>query len=175
VAFVNEEQPYVHTEKMGSRVYTRRCRERSENVVAMMCMETIGYYDDTPGSQKYPQPFGLLYPSKGNFIAFVGNIRSRALVRRVVGAFRRSERFPCEGAAVPESVPRIGDSDHKSFWREGYPAVMVTDTANFRYPHYHEPEDTIDKIDFDRLARVVRGLEAAVCELVGGTERSIVV
>lgn len=168
VAFVNEEQPYAHTEKMGSRVYTRRCRERGENVVAMMCLETLGYYDDTRGSQKYPQPFGLLYPSKGNFIAFVGNVRSRALVRKMVGAFRRGERFPSEGAAVPESVPRIGDSDHKSFWREGYPAVMVTDTANFRYPYYHEPEDTIDKIDFDRLARVVRGLEAVVRELVGG-------
>ena len=140
----------------------RRCRERGEKVVAMFSLETIGYYDDTPGSQKYPPPFGLFYPSEGNFIGFIGNLASRNLVRQVVGAFRQNEQFPSEGAALPELIPRIGDSDHASFWHEGYPALMVTDTANFRYPYYHTPEDTIDKVDFDRLARVVRGLEKVV-------------
>ena len=167
VAFVNEEKPYAHTERMGSLVYVRRCRERGEGVTAMLSLETIGYYDDAPGSQKYPPPLGLFYPSAGNFIAFVGNLASRELVRKVVGTFRKVEPFPSEGGAFPAIVPRIGDSDHASFWHEGYPALMVTDTANFRYPHYHTPEDTIDKIDFDRLARVVRGLEKVVAELVG--------
>jgi hypothetical protein len=167
VAFVNEESPYAHTEKMGSRVYARRCRERGDKVVGMMSLETIGYYDDRPGSQKYPPPFGLFYPTTGNFIAFIGNLRSYHLVRRAVAAFRRGEPFPSEGAAVPEIVPRVRDSDHASFWHEGYPALMVTDTANFRYPYYHTPEDTIDKLDFDRMARVVRGLEKVVETLVG--------
>jgi Zn-dependent M28 family amino/carboxypeptidase len=167
LAFVNEESPYAHTVQMGSRVYARRCRERGENVVGMMSLETIGYYDDRPGSQKYPPPFGLFYPSTGDFIAFIGNLRSYRLVRRAVVAFRRGEPFPSEGAAVPEIVPRIRDSDHASFWHEGYPALMVTDTANFRYPYYHTPEDTIDKLDFDRMARVVRGLGKVVEELVG--------
>lgn len=167
VAFVNEESPYGHTEEMGSRVYSRRCRERGENIVAMMSLETIGYYDDRPGSQKYPPPFGLFYPSEGNFIGFIGNLASRDLVRQVVSTFRESEQFPSEGAALPEAIARIGDSDHASFWHEGYPALMVTDTANFRYPFYHEPEDTIDKVDFDRLARVVCGLEKVIVELVG--------
>jgi Zn-dependent M28 family amino/carboxypeptidase len=167
VAFVNEEKPYAHTKQMGSRVYARRCRERSENVTAMLSLETIGYYDDTPGSQKYPPPLGLLYPSTGNFVAFIGNMASRDLVRRVVVTFRKVERFPSEGGAFPALVPRIGDSDHASFWKEGYPALMVTDTANFRYPYYHMPQDTIDKIDFERLARVVRGLAKVVEELVG--------
>jgi Zn-dependent M28 family amino/carboxypeptidase len=167
VAFVNEEKPYAHTEQMGSRVYARRCRERGEDVAAMLSLETIGYYDDAPGSQKYPPPLGLLYPSAGDFIAFVGNLASRALVRDVVTTFRKVEPFPSEGGAFPAVVPRIGDSDHASFWKEGYPALMVTDTANFRYPYYHTPEDTIDKIDFERLARVVRGLAKVVEELAG--------
>lgn len=167
VAFVNEEMPYAFTEKMGSRVYARRCRERGENVVAMFSLETIGYYSDTSGSQKYPAPFGLLYPSTGNFIGFIGNTRSGNLVRQVVATFRQNEKFPSEGAAVPEFVAGVGLSDHSSFWQEGYPAVMVTDTAMFRYPHYHESEDTIDKVDFDRLARVVRGLEKVIEVLVG--------
>jgi hypothetical protein len=152
---------------MGSRLYARRCRERGENVAAMLSLETIGYYDDSPGSQQYPPPVGLFYPSEGNFIGVVGNVRSRGLVRRIVGAFRRHERFPCEGGALPAAVPGVGFSDHWSFWKEGYPAVMVTDTAMFRYPHYHSPHDTIDKIDFQRLARVVRGLDKVIDVLAG--------
>jgi Zn-dependent M28 family amino/carboxypeptidase len=167
VAFVNEEPPFFQSKRMGSRVYAKRCRERGENIVAMMSLETIGYYDDSPGSQKYPPPFGLLYPSKGNFIGFVGNVGSRALVQKVVGSFRRNEKFPSEGGAFPAFIPGIGFSDHWSFWQEGYSALMVTDTAMYRYPYYHHPDDTLDKIDFERMARVVRGLEKVVGELAG--------
>jgi hypothetical protein len=170
VAFANEEPPFFQTEMMGSRVYAQGCRRRGENVVAMLCLETIGYFSDAPGSQQYPPPLGLLYPSEGNFIGVIGNVKSRRLVRRVVGAFRRHEPFPCEGAAVPAAVPGVSFSDHWSFWQAGYPAVMVTDTAMFRYPHYHEAEDTIDQVDFERLARVVRGLEAAIAVLAGADE-----
>jgi hypothetical protein len=165
VAFVNEEPPYFQTEEMGSRVYARRCRGRGEKVVAMLSLETIGYYNDARGSQRYPPPFSLFYPSTGNFIGVVGNVKSRDLVRRVVGTFRESEPFPCEGGALPAVVPGIGLSDHWSFWQEGYPAAMVTDTAMFRYPHYHQPQDTIEKVDFDRTARVVRGLQAVLTAL----------
>jgi len=167
LALVNEEPPFFQTSKMGSRVYARRCRERGENVVAMISLETIGYYSNSSGSQKYPPPFGLLYPSEGNFIGFVGNVGSRALVRQAVGTFRRNEKFPSEGGALPAFIPGIGFSDHWSFWQEGYAALMVTDTAMYRYPHYHQPEDTIDKVDFERLARVVRGLQKVIAELVG--------
>jgi len=165
VAFVNEEAPYAHTDQMGSWVYAHQCRERGENVTAMMSLETIGYYSDEASTQKYPPPVGLLYPSTGNFIAFVGNTRYGWLVRQVVAAFRRSEPFPSEGGALPEAIPNIGFSDHWSFWQEGYPALMVTDTAPFRYPYYHTPEDTVNKIDFERMARVVRGLQAVIAEL----------
>ena len=167
VAFTNEEAPYAYTEQMGSRVYSRRCRERGEYVVAMMSLETIGYYDDRPGSQKYPPPIGSLYPSEGNFIGFIGNLASADLFLRVVGTFRESEPFPCEGCCLARH-----DSPHRRFrprilLARRLSGVMVTDTANFRYPFYHTPEDTIDKVNFDRLARVVRGLEKVVAELAG--------
>lgn len=167
VAFVNEEPPFFQTEKMGSRVYARQCRQRKERIVAMLSLETIGYYSDDAGSQRYPSPFGAFYPSEGNFIAVVGNVRWRGLVRQVVGTFRREEKFPCEGGALPAAIPGIGFSDHWSFWQEGYPGVMLTDTAMFRYPHYHEPTDTVDKIDFERTARVVRGIGKVVSALAG--------
>ena len=170
IAFVNEEPPYFQTDRMGSLVYARQCRRRKEDVVAMLSLETIGYYDDAPGSQKYPAPLGLLYPSEGNFIGIVSNIASRSLVHRVVGTFRKHEPFPCEGGAMPAALPGVGFSDHWSFWQQGYKAVMVTDTAMFRYPYYHDARDTIDKIDFDRMARVVRGLKAVVAELAGAGE-----
>jgi peptidase M28-like protein len=168
VAFANEEQPYSGTENMGSRVYARGCRERGENIVAMLSLETMGWYSTYPGSQRYPFPFGLLYPSTGDFIAFVGNVASRDLVRKTVGCFRRTTPFPSEGGALPGFVPGVGWSDHASFWAEGYPGVMVTDTAPFRYPHYHTAEDSSEKVDFGRLARVVGGLERVVAELAEG-------
>jgi hypothetical protein len=165
VAFVNEEPPYFQTEQMGSFVYAKRCRAEKRQIAAMIALETIGCYSDAPDSQHYPRPFGLLYPSVGNFIGFVGNKDSAELVRQAIAAFRREEQFPSEGGALPDFVPGVGFSDHWSFSQQGYPALMVTDTAMYRYPHYHEAEDTLDKIDFDRMARVVRGLEKVIEEL----------
>lgn len=170
VAFVNEEPPFCFTRAMGSRVYARRCRERHELVVGMLSLETLGCYSELRSSQRYPFPFGLLYPRSGNFIGFVANLTSRRLVRRCVAAFRRHTAFPSEGTAAPGYLPGIFWSDHWSFWREGYRAVMITDTAPFRYPYYHTPEDTPDKIDFARTARVVIGLDAVVRELAGGDD-----
>ncbi len=166
VEFVNEEPGHFQTEDMGSLVYARACRQRNDQVVAMLSLETMGYYSDAPHSQTYPFPFSLFYPSVGNFVAFVGNYGSRDLVRESIRSFRRHARFPSEGAAVPDFFPGIGWSDHWSFWQVGYPGAMVTDTAPFRYPHYHSFEDTVDKIDFDRFARVVAALEKVVDDLV---------
>ena len=165
VAFVNEEPPYFQTAKMGSRVYAKECRERGDRVVAMLSLETIGYYTEEARSQNYPFPVGLFYPSRGNFIAFVGNTSSAELVRRCVSLFRRNAAFPSEGAALPSALPGIGWSDHWSFWQEGYSALMVTDTAPFRYPHYHTENDTPDKLDYDGMARVVAGLRKVITGL----------
>jgi hypothetical protein len=172
VGFVNEEPPYFHTAQMGSLVYARRCRQRGDRIVGMLSLETIGYYSDAPGSQKYPAPLDRFYPSTGNFIGFVGNVSSGDLVRRCVEVFRAREPFPCEGAAMPDFIEGVGFSDQWSFWQEGYPAAMVTDTAMFRYPHYHQTGDTPDKIDFDRSARVVRGLEQVIADLAGCPENA---
>ena len=165
--FVNEEPPWFQTDDMGSLRYAKRCRQRNEKIVGMLSLETIGYYSDEKGSQKFDSlpALRLLYPDTGNFIAFVADARSGDFTRQVVGAFRRTTKFPAHGCALPESIEGVGWSDHWSFWQAGYPGVMVTDTAPFRYPHYHTPEDTPDKIDFERTARVVAGLGRVIGEI----------
>jgi len=170
VLFVNEEPPFFQTESMGSVVYAKSCREKNENIVGMLSLETIGYYTDEPKSQQYPFPFSMFYPSTGNFIGFVSNLSSRHLLKQVIKTFRENCKFPSEGGAVPEFIPGIGWSDHWAFWKQGYPAVMVTDTALFRYPYYHGPQDTPEKIDYERLAMVVSSLEAVVGKLTNTTE-----
>jgi len=167
VAFVNEEPPFFQTDNMGSRIYAARSHQRGEKIVAMLALETIGYYSDDSGSQQYPFPFNLFYPDTGNFIAFVGNMSSRKLVRQTIASFRSHTAFPSEGAAAPGWITGIGWSDHWSFWKEGYPAIMITDTALFRYEHYHSLKDTPDKIKYDRMARVVSGIAQVVAELGG--------
>ena len=167
VAFANEEPPFFLEKSMGSRVYAMRARKRNENIKAMLSLETMGYYSDKRESQGYPFPLGYFYPDQANFIAFVGNIRSRGLVRTAISAFRRHGRFPSEGLAAPVFIRGVGWSDHWSFWAEGYPAIMVTDTAFYRYAAYHSAYDTPEKLDYERLARVVSGLAPTILELAG--------
>jgi len=162
VFFPNEEPPSFPTAAMGSRHYATAARARNDQIVAMMSIESIGYYDTEKGSQRYPFPLNLAYPDVGDFIGFVSNLKSRPLLHRAIGAFRAHTTFPTQGAAAPSWVPGVWWSDHWSFWREGYPAIMITDTAPFRYPFYHTPQDTPDKLDYDRMARVVDGLRHVV-------------
>jgi hypothetical protein len=165
VLFVNEEPPYFRTEAMGSLRYARALAARRERVTAMYSLETMGYFSSAPGSQHYPAPFGLMFPDRGDFIAFVGLMNSRALVRETVRSFRSHTAFPSIGGVAPDAIPGIGWSDHWAFAREGFPAVMVTDTAPFRYPHYHRASDTPDKVDTESLARVVKGMERVIRDL----------
>ncbi len=165
VAFVNEEPPYFQTEQMGSLVYARACQARGERITAMLALETMGCYSEAENSQHYPPPFHLLYPDRGNFIGFIGNLGSRSLVRQCVRSFRAHAQFPSEGGALPGFITGVGWSDHWAFWQVGYPGVMVTDTAPFRYPHYHLASDTPDKLDYARLARVTLGLRAVIEDL----------
>ena len=168
--YVNEELPWFGTEKMGSYLHAAGLAREGREVIAMLSLETIGWYSSSPGSQSYPFPFNLLYPSTGDFIGFVANPRSRSLVRRIVGSFRRHAAFPSEGAVGLESIAGVSWSDQWAFWKFGWPAVMVTDTALYRYPHYHTLHDTSDKLDYDGLARVVKGLEGVVRELATAPE-----
>lgn len=165
VFFVNEEPPYFKNPGMGSQVNADNSRARGDPIVAMLSLETIGYYRDQPDSQHYPFPIGLFYPSRGNFLGFVGDLGSRALVRAAIGSFRGAESFPSEGAALPATFPGIDWSDHWSFRRAGYPAIMLTDTALYRDPNYHQPSDRPEQLNYDCLARVTRGIEAVIREL----------
>lgn len=167
VAFVNEEAPFYFSDEMGSQVYATRSRDRGEQINAMLSLETIGYYTDEADSQKYPFPFNYLYPDTGNFIGFVGNLSSRRLVKHSLAAFRASSAFPSEGVAAPGWITGVAWSDHSSFWQAGYPAIMITDTAFYRYPHYHRVTDTAEKLDYMSLARVTRGLADVAITLAG--------
>lgn len=162
VLFVNEEPPYFQTDSMGSLVYAHQLRHDRVPVSAMISLETIGFYSDKPGSQKYPPLLSLFYPSRGDFIGFVGNAESRGLLRQSIRSFREAASFPSEGIAAPSDWPGVGWSDHWSFWQENYPAIMITDTAVFRYPYYHTPRDTFEKIDYEKTARVVDGVRHVV-------------
>jgi len=165
VIFVNEEPPFFQTSRMGSLVYAQQLRRENVRVSAMISLEMLGFYSDAPGSQKYPALLGLFYPSRGNFLGFVGNPESRDLVRQAIRGFRESTAFPSEGIAAPAEWPGIGWSDQWSFWQEHYPAIMITDTALFRYPYYHTPLDTANRLDFDRMARVVEGVQRVIGSL----------
>jgi hypothetical protein len=158
VFFVNEEPPHFKSETMGSLVYARRLSASGETVRGMLSLETLGSYSDKPGSQKYPEPLARLFPDVGNFVAVVGVPSARSLAAEVTRRFRDGTAFPSIGGVAPASIPGITWSDHWSFGQFGIPAVMITDTALFRYEHYHRPSDTPDKLDYDRLARVTGGL-----------------
>ena len=163
VAFVNEEPPYFLSGEMGSLVYAGRCKARGDKISAMISLETIGYFSDAPNSQIYPsRALGVFYPKVGNFIGFVSNVHSRMLLRRAIAVFRKRAKIPSEGAALPWFIPGVSWSDQWSFWKQGYPGIMITDTAPFRYPHYHSENDTPDKLDYDRFTLVVSGMEKVI-------------
>lgn len=158
VAFANEELPHFGTQAMGSLRHLMAAEERGERIIAMLSLETLGVYSDAPQSQHYPKPFSFFYPSTGNFLGFVADLRSRDFLHQVLGAFRSVAQVPSEGVAAPRFINEVRRSDHYAFWQAGIPAIMVTDTANFRYRQYHTPADTAEIIDIDTLTRVVGGM-----------------
>jgi Peptidase family M28 len=172
VAFVNEEPPFFRTKNMGSYVYAKRSWERRENILGMISLETLGYYSDQKGSQKYPFPLGFFKPDKGNFVAFVSNIHSKPLLNKIVTRFRDQAEFPSDGVSAPQIITGIDWSDQWSFWKFNFPAIMVTDTGPYRYPYYHSLKDTSDKIHYDRLARVVLGISKVIEDLANEPKES---
>ncbi len=165
VAFVNEEPPFFFTSMQGSFKYAQRARVRGDNIRLMLSLETMGYYCDTPGCQRYPPLLRFFYPSTGNFLGFVTCCKYRNQLKHLTQTFRTVCDFPLEQAAVFAWIPGVAWSDHLSFWRHGYPAIMVTDTALYRYPWYHSSEDTPDKLNYLRLAEVTSGLAKTICRL----------
>jgi hypothetical protein len=163
IAYNLEEPPFFGGAYMGSAVHARRLREQKADVALMLSLEMIGYFREEQGSQSYPIALmRLLYPSRGNFIGLVG----RWDQRRALGAFKRacvgSSDIAVVSLAAPSFVPAIDFSDHRNYWEQGFPALMVTDTSFFRNPHYHQPTDTADTLDYRRMAEVVRMLHAGL-------------
>lgn len=164
VEFVNGEPPYYQTDNMGSVHYAKALAARSERVTAMLDIDGIGYYPDAPDSQHFPADLASRYPRAGSFVAFTGR-SGDTLAHRVVTMFRGGASIPAEAVELPADMKNAGWSDNWAFWQFGFPAVMVSDTGAFRYPHYRTAQDTPDKLDYGRMARVVAGLEDVLDEL----------
>jgi len=162
VAFVNEEPPYFMTAAMGSWRYAADAAARGDNIVAMISLETIGYYSDEVGSQRYPFPFGMVFTNRGNFLAMVSNVRSVGAMRTAAKAFRSATCLPLIASPAPAAIPGVAWSDHWSFWKHGYRALMLTDTALYRYPHYHLGSDTPERLDYSIMAQVLTGCAAII-------------
>jgi len=163
VAYSLEEPPHFRTESMGSAVHAASLKAKNARVRAMISLEMIGCFRDERGSQKFPLGLlQLLYPSTGNFIAVVGRIGGGGLVRTVKKAMRGATPLPVRSVNAPGFIPGIDFSDHLAYWNQGYPALMVTDTAFYRNPRYHTADDLPYTLDYRRMALVVDGLAAAV-------------
>lgn len=167
VAFVNEEPPFFYWGNMGSMVYAQAARQRGDSIRFMISLETIGCYRNQRGSQGYPPLLKYFYPDTGNFITFVSNLRSRRIMRDCARAFASVSDFPIETIATLSIVPGVSWSDHLSFWRQGYPAFMITDTAFYRYPYYHTAQDTPDKLNYVPFADMASGLFLMLSRLPG--------
>jgi len=158
IEFVNEEPPFFGTEKMGSFQYAKRCRQQGEDIRVMLSLDALGIYKNEPGSQKLPFPFSMFYPDRGNFLAFIGNLRSRKYMLEISRGFKKGSSFPIQVGVVPEWVKASDWSDHRSFWQFGYPGIMVTDTGGFRSPFHTTKEDTMEKLNFEAMSRIVIGM-----------------
>jgi len=171
VAFACEEPPHYYTDSMGSQLYARRCRLRSERIVGMLCLEMVGYFTGEPNSQDIPAgiPRWLrwLFPSRGLFLASVGNLRSLALAWRFHRGFKRYSPLPLFSVCLPERIHEIRMSDNSSFWDQDYSALMVTDTSFLRNPHYHQASDRADTLDYERMAHVACGVAGGLSRLAG--------
>jgi hypothetical protein len=158
VAFTNEEPPFFRSGQQGSAVHAQAARARGERIALMVSLEMLGFYDDRPGSQRYPPLFRWFYPDRGNFLGFVADFRSRQVMQQAAMAFRAAGGLPLETCATFRWIPGVAWSDHGPFWRQGYQAFMVTDTAFHRNPFYHTAGDVPGTLDYTRFATAVGGL-----------------
>jgi Zn-dependent M28 family amino/carboxypeptidase len=166
IFFFLEEPPVFRTEHMGSYVYAKEAKARNENITAMICLEMVGYYTNKKDGQTFPLPLmSMMFSTTPNFIAVVGNLRSRSLVEKVKNSLLKASRVPVETLTSVSFIPGVDLSDHRSFWKMGYPAMMITDTAFYRNPNYHTEHDTIDTLDFNTMADLLKGLLQAAKDL----------
>ncbi len=171
VAFACEVPPYFNLDSMGSQHHARQARLRGDKIVGMLCLEMVGYFRDELGSQRVPPtiPKWLhrFFPRRGNFLAAVGNLASWKLSYGFRRGFKRGTRLPLFSIVLPERIQEIRLSDNSSFWDQGYPALMLTDTSFLRNPHYHQSTDTPETLDYTRMTDVAFGVASAMKRLLG--------
>ncbi len=172
VAFACEEMPYFKMDAMGSQHHARESRRRGDNIVGMLCLEMVGFYSLAPGSQSVPAAIPAwmhrFFPQRGNFLAAVGNMSSGKLCWRFRRGFKRgTRRLPLFSLCLPERIHDIRRSDNSSFWDQGYPALMLTDTSYLRNPNYHQATDTPETLDYPRMTEVTLGVASAMQRLLG--------
>jgi Zn-dependent M28 family amino/carboxypeptidase len=171
VAYPNEEPPYFASEYMGSAVHASSLQKAGIKVRAMICYEMIGYFSEQPNSQRFPnEALAALYPSVGNFIIVVGKQGQEAFTEQVQRLMQPHAHLDVQRINLPEEMGLAGLSDHRNYWHHGYQAVMINDTSFLRNPHYHLPSDTINTLDFPRMAEVVNGVYGAVLSLMKNEE-----
>lgn len=168
VAFANEEPPFFRTPEMGSAVHARSLTAAGKRASLMLSLECIGYFSDAPDSQDYPVGLlGAVYPSTGNFIALVGRMEDGAITREVKAALLSASDLPVASINAPAFVVGVDFSDHLNYWHEGFVALMLTDTAFYRNKAYHSAEDTADRLDYGRMAKVIDGVRAVALQQAG--------
>ena len=166
VAYPNEEPPYFATEDMGSYMHAKSLHEAGVPVRAMLCYEMIGYFRDEPGSQRFPNAeLAARYPNTGNFLVAVGRTGQERLTGQVQRLMRAGSKLDVQRINLPANTALPNLSDHRNYWQFGYEALMLTDTSFLRNSHYHQASDTIDTLDFDRMAEVVNGAYTAIIGL----------
>jgi peptidase M28-like protein len=163
VAYTLEEPPFFRSDQMGSAVHAKALKQNGAVVRVMFSLEMIGYFSDAPDSQQFPIPaLSFLYPSEGNFISVIGEMGAGTLVRRIKRSMAEATPLPVYSINAPRFIPGMDFSDHLNYWQEGFPAVMITDTAFYRNANYHTIADTPEKLDYRRMSHVVEGVYAAV-------------
>jgi hypothetical protein len=169
VSFACEEPPHFYTDTMGSQHYAHSCRQAQEKIVAMLCLEMVGFFSDQPNSQQIPpaipRPLHFLFPKRANFLTSVANFKSAKLLYSFRKGFKRATNLRLFSIALPERINEIRLSDNSSFWDQNYPALMITDTSFLRNPHYHQPTDLPETLDYPRLTQATLGVASAVARI----------
>lgn len=160
VAFANEEPPFFMTENMGSFVYAKKMKAQGVDIDTVIIFDMLGYYRDEKHSQRYPPLIGLFYPNKGNFLAVVGNFPSGKVVKQIVKSYENAASIPVRSIVAPGFIPGLSFSDHWAFWKHGYRAVMLTDTAYLRNKNYHKQSDLPNTLRYEKIMEVVIGVKA---------------
>ena len=163
IAYTLEEPPFFRTAQMGSAVHANALKNEKRQIELMIALEMIGYFKDEPGSQTYPVKFlSRLYPDTGNFIAVIGRLKERKQTRKVKALMMGATDLPVQSINAPNVIEGLDFSDHRNYWQAGFPAIMITDTAFLRNHNYHTAEDTVESLDYERMAKVVQGTFAII-------------